>query len=186
MFFRSHLSAFTWRIVMLLALVAAVWIATPAGRLQAHRSLDSDQRLTADTRDTVGILFYGVRSDETGTFDAANSGYYWMRSDGTDVTLLASWDEITAQADGLLKLESISPDGGQVLYLAQMTDLEATDILSLNLVSGTNTRHTFTVDGEANWNPVWSPDGAQFAYLSGDPLRAQCDLGAGSSYLASG
>ena len=166
---RSHLSAFMWLVVVLLA---AIWIAAPAGRLQAHRSLDSDQRLTADTSDTVGILFYGVRSDETGMFDAANSGYYWMRSDGTDVTLLASWEEITTQADGLLRLESISPDGGQVLDLAQMTDLEATDILSLNLVSGTNTRHTFTVDGEASWNPVWSPDGTQFAYLSGDPLRA--------------
>jgi Tol biopolymer transport system component len=167
MLIRSHQSAFTWLIVMLLAMI---WIATPAGRLQAHRSLDTDQHLTADANDTLGVLFYGVQSDETGMFDAANSGYYWMRSDGTDVTLLASWEEIITQADGLLQLESISPDGGQVLYLAQMTDLEATDILSLNLVSGTNTQYTFTADGEASWNPVWSLDGAQFAYLSGDPL----------------
>jgi len=91
---RSHLSAFTWLIVVLLA---TIWIPTSAGRLQAHRSLDSDQHLTADTNDTLGVLFYGVRSDETGMFDAANSGYYWMRSDGTDVTLLANWDEIITQ-----------------------------------------------------------------------------------------
>jgi hypothetical protein len=135
---RSYQSAFTWLIVMLLA---TIWIATSTGRLQAHRSLDSAQHLTADTNDTLGVSFYGVRSDETGMFDAANSGYYWMRSDGTDVTLLASWEEIITQTDELLQLESISPDGGQVLYLAQITNLEATDILSLNLVSGANTQY---------------------------------------------
>jgi Tol biopolymer transport system component len=152
-------------------LISTFWSGVSPEAVQAYPSPNYLQAYTAQANDGLGILFYSVHRDDTGSFDAVNSGYYWMQPDGTDALLLASWEEIVAQAEGLLQVESISPDGRYVLYLSQTSDLEATDIFSLDLLSGSVTQHTATVNGEASWKPVWSPDGTQFAYLSGDPLR---------------
>ncbi|MCI0712631.1 MAG: hypothetical protein L0154_20920 [Chloroflexi bacterium] len=135
----------------------------------------------------AGFFYYAVHLNDRGTFDESRSGYYWQGLDGSGKRLVASSEHIIARTEGLLKVESISPDGNTVLYLAQQEGLEATNILGLDLNSGDNTAYTSTT-GDANWNPVWSRDGTVFSYLSGDPFRSFAstvnvyDLNSGESY----
>lgn len=159
-------------IVMMIVLLALIGIVQPS---------------LAQTGDEVGVIYYSVYLNESGTFDENRSGYYSQGLDGTGASLIASREDIIARTEGLLKVENISPDGSTVLYLAQQEGLEATNILGLDLNSGEITTYTSTT-GDANWNPAWMPDGTVFSYLSGDPFRSFAstvnvyDLNSGESY----
>ncbi|MCO6435894.1 MAG: S9 family peptidase [Phycisphaerae bacterium] len=62
----------------------------------------------------------------------------------------------------------VSPDGRHVAFVLRTTDLEANrgrpDIWLVD-VDGTNLRQ-LTTDPESDWNPRWSPDGADIYFLS--------------------
>src|SRR5688500_17910010 len=107
----------------------------------------------------TGILYYAARTDGSGLFDPAASGFYWTPPDGSARAPILSYDTITGLAPDLLQIVSPSPDGRRLLYLAQTLDgFEAVDIFSLDVETSVSTQLTVTSGSESSWNPVWSPD----------------------------
>ena len=80
----------------------------------------------------------------------------WMDRNGKEVTAVPGTD--------LYSSARISPDGKRLAYVTQVPLF---DIWIYDIPRGVKTRLTFgAATGQANFNPVWSPNGQRVAYIS--------------------
>lgn len=137
--------------------------------------IDSDIQLNTINSDGTGLTRVSSNANVEGTYDYYSNGewiayetyiesdgsseIYIMRSDGSEVRKLVAHNKNNYNP-------AWSPDGGKILFMADMTsDRHDRDIFVVN-ADGTG---LFNLSNSSNFDvePVWSPDGTRIAYRSG-------------------
>lgn len=125
-------------------------------------------------------LVFGSNQKLDGSNNSNNAGNIWIvRADGSGLNPLTKG---TASPAMLSFFPSWSPDGTKILYLSNLK-LDGTDALNTNLIQNiwvvnpdvTNPNPTpltqLAGSNSSIFNPTWSPDGTQIAFVSARPLN---------------